>query len=129
MASNKTTNILYWVFNGLFGGLMLFSAIPDIIMNADAVTFMHDKLFYPTYLLPFIGVAKALGVIAIFIPGFPRIKEWAYAGLMIDIIGATYSVICVSKSAAEWAVMPVFIIMGFTAYYFYHKKNKPKVIY
>ena len=42
----------------------------------------------PAYLISFLSIAKILGVIAILIPGFPRIKEWAYAGLMFDLIGA-----------------------------------------
>lgn len=62
---------------------MLFSAIPDIMMVPEAMQMVHDQLGYPTYFVPFIGVAKVLGAIAILVPGFPRIKEWAYAGLVL----------------------------------------------
>src|SRR3954470_14106256 len=87
----KKTKIIYWIITGLFAGFMIFTAIPDILVVPDAVDFMV-KLGYPVYFIPFIGVAKVLGGIAILIPGFPRIKEWAYAGLMFDLIGAAYSV-------------------------------------
>ena len=87
----KKTNIIYWIFTGLFGAVMLLTSIPDILMVPDAVAFI-TKLGYPVYFAPFIGVAKVLGVIAILIPGFPRIKEWAYAGLAFDLIGAVYSI-------------------------------------
>ncbi|MBP9222195.1 MAG: DoxX family protein, partial [Chitinophagales bacterium] len=90
----KRTKILYWVFTGLFGAFMLFSAIPDLLTVPDAVKMVHDDLGYPVYIIPFLGLAKILGVIAIIIPGFPRIKEWAYAGLAYDLIGATYSLYC-----------------------------------
>ncbi|MBP6303417.1 MAG: DoxX family protein, partial [Bacteroidia bacterium] len=52
-------------------------------------------LGYPLYFIPFIGVAKLLGSLAILIPSFKKIKEWAYAGLIFDLIGAVYSNIMV----------------------------------
>ena len=87
----KKTNIVYWTATGLFGAFMLFSAIPDIMIVPEAVDMVNGQLGYPTYIIPFLGVAKTLGVIAILVPGFPRIKEWAYAGLFFDLIGAAYS--------------------------------------
>ena len=83
----KKTNILYWTFTGLFAFLMFGSAIPDVFSHPIAVKGMHEDLGYPLYFLPFIGIAKWLGVIAILIPAnYPRIKEWAYAGLFFDLI-------------------------------------------
>jgi hypothetical protein len=87
----KKINIIYWTATILFGGFMLMSAIPDIMVVPDAVDFLSNKLGYPKYIIAFLGVAKTLGVIALFVPGFPRIREWAYAGLTFDLIGAAYS--------------------------------------
>jgi hypothetical protein len=116
----KKTNIIYWIFTGLFAGLMLFSSIPDILIAPEAVTFM-TQLGYPIYFMPFIGVAKLLGVIAILIPGFPKIKEWAYAGLIFDLIGAIYSVAATNGITSG---LPLFLFVGLGAfsYIFYHKK-------
>lgn len=116
----KKTNIIYWIFTGLFAGLMLFSSIPDILLAPEAIAFM-TQLGYPVYFMPFIGVAKLLGVIAILIPGFPKIKEWAYAGLIFDLIGAIYSVAATSGITSG---LPLFIFVGFGvfSYIFYHKK-------
>ena len=75
----KRIKIIYWTVTILFAAFMIFTAIPDILMAPDAVTFMN-QLGYPNYFIPFIGIAKVLGCIAILVPGFPRIKEWAYAG-------------------------------------------------
>ncbi|MEO6148646.1 MAG: DoxX family protein, partial [Mucilaginibacter sp.] len=86
----KKINIIYWIFTGLLAALMLSSAIPNIISSEDTLKFFKI-LGYPAYLSPFLGIAKLLGVIAILIPGFSRIKEWAYAGLAFDLAGATYS--------------------------------------
>ena len=119
----KRTRIIYWIVTILFAGFMLFSAIPDILMTPDAVTFM-TYLGYPKYFIPFIGVAKVLGVIAILIPGFPRIKEWAYAGLVFDLIGATYSAMSVKIDAFGAVFMSVIIGMAFASYFLYHKKER-----
>jgi hypothetical protein len=119
----KKTNIMYWTFTALFGGFMLFSAIPDILVVPDAVVFLTDKLGYPKYIIPFLGVAKTLGVIAIVIPGFPRIKEWAYAGLFFDLIGATYSNIAVDGLQPSMAFMLLPFLLGALSYVYYHKRQ------
>lgn len=120
----KKTNILYWIFTGLFGAFMFFSAIPDIMVTPEAVEMVTNHLGYPKYLLAFLGVAKALGVIALFIPGFPRVKEWAYAGLTIDLVGATYSGIMVDGFQPEMlGMIPIFGIEALS-YIYYHKRLK-----
>jgi hypothetical protein len=123
----KKINILYWIFTGLFAAFMMFSAIPDILLNPEAVAFITNKLGYPPYFLPFIGVAKALGAIAIVVPGFPRIKEWAYAGLFFDLVGATYSNICVDGFQPGIAFMILPFTFLFLSYSFYHKKESGKL--
>src|ERR1043165_6179177 len=114
----KKTKIAYWIITILFAGFMLFSAIPDGLSTPDAVTFM-TWLGYPKYFIPFIGVAKVLGVIAILIPGYPRIKEWAYAGLVFDLVGATYSAASVKLDAFGAVFMTVVIILAFVSYFLY----------
>lgn len=117
----KKTKIAYWVFTGLFAFVMLGSAIPDILVMPEAVQGFKE-MGYPAYLIPFLGWAKLLGVAAILIPGFPRIKEWAYAGLFIDLVGAAYSVGSIGKSMNNWVPMLVIIGIGISSYVFYHKK-------
>lgn len=113
---------LYWIFTGLFAAFMIFSAMPDIIMTDDALTFITG-LGYPKYFIPFIGVAKLLGCVAIAVPGFPRIKEWAYAGLFFDLIGATYSQIANGGFQPGIYFMLLPIGIGALSYIFYHKIN------
>ncbi len=114
--------MLYWIFTGLFGGFMMFTAIPDIMVVPDAVEFVSNKLGYPEYIIVFLGVAKALGSLALVIPGFPRIKEWAYAGLFFDLIGATYSNLCVDGLQPGMAFMLLPFTLGTLSYVFYHKR-------
>jgi hypothetical protein len=117
----KKTRILYWVFTGLFAALMTFTAIPDIMMSKDAVSFMNGILGYPNYLIPFIGVAKILGSIVILVPGFPRLKEWAYAGLFFDLAGATFSVVSVAGFDPGMLFMLFAVTLFGLSYFFYHK--------
>jgi hypothetical protein len=118
----KKTKILYWTFTGLFAFMMFGSAIPDVFSASDAVKGMHGALGYPLYFIPFIGTAKALGVIAILVPGFSKIKEWAYAGLTFDLIGATFSLIASGASLANWAFMLLPLALAFCSYFFYRKR-------
>lgn len=119
----KNLNVWYWITTVIFGGMMAFSGIPNIMNNADSIKFVHDMLGYPLYFIPFIGVAKVAGSIALFIPGFNRVKEWAYAGLIFDLIAATYSFIALGNPFNTWYLMLVFIIIGFASYFLHHKRN------
>ncbi len=122
----KRTKTLYWIFTILFAGLMLFSAIPNAITNADSIKFLHDMLGYPVYFIPFIGVAKIAGSIAILIPGLNKIKEWAYAGLFFDLAGAVYSGIAVAGGKVDpmMITMLVWIVPGILSYYYWNKMMK-----
>lgn len=117
----KKVKIAYWIVTILFAAFMLFSAIPDMLYTKDAATVMTG-LHYSESFTRFIGVAKILGVIGILIPGFPRVTEWAYAGLAFDLIGATYSIIVTGGDAFGYIFMFVIIAVLFVSYALYHKK-------
>jgi hypothetical protein len=118
----KKIKILYWIFTGLMAAFMLMASIPDVLQIPDAVA-IFKHLGYPTHLLPFIGIAKILGVLVILLPGFSRLKEWAYAGLVFDLIGALYSHISVGDPPANWIfpIIGLFLVVG--SYVFYRKRT------
>lgn len=122
----KKIKVTYWIVTILLGAFMLFSAIPDIFSVPDAIA-IFKQLGYPLYLLPFLGIAKALGVVAVLVPGFPRLKEWAYAGFIYDVTGATYSSISIGAptSGLLFMILPYALIIG--SYVLYHKKQKAAV--
>ena len=119
----KKVKIFYWIITGLFSAFMLFSAVPDILVVPDAVKLITG-LGYPVYIIPFLGVAKLLGVVAILVPGFPQIKEWAYAGLFFDLIGATYSGFAQGGFQPQILIMILPIAFLFISRYLWHKKMK-----
>ena len=119
----KKIKINYWIFTSMFAFIMLGSAIPDILSVPIAVE-GFKKMGYPAYLLPFIGIAKLAGVIVILLPGYPRLKEWAYAGLVIDLAGATYSIILSGQPVSAWAPMALPLFLAAGSYFYYYKKLK-----
>src|SRR6476619_1404237 len=103
---NKTTNRLNWTFTGILYFLMFYTAIPDLLIFPLALDGFR-QIGLTHYLVPFLGVAKTLGVIAILIPGYPRLKEWAYAGLFFDLIGAIYSVTSIGQEGWQFILLPL----------------------
>lgn len=124
----KKQNILYWILTGIMAAFMLMGSIADVLqVPAARAWFVH--LGYPSYLLPFIGIAKILGVTAVLAPGIRRLKEWAYAGLVFDLLGALYSHVSVGDSIAGWifAVIGLLLVLG--SYRCYRKKADHEAMY
>jgi uncharacterized membrane protein YphA (DoxX/SURF4 family) len=119
--STKRDSVIFWISTALFCAFMLTSAIPNIFSSAEWVT-VFQQLGYPAYLLPFLGIAKLLGVIALLVPGFPRIKEWAYAGFVFDLLGAIYSGLAVGgfDPMMLTLLIPVTLLIG--SYVFHHRR-------
>jgi hypothetical protein len=121
--SSKRDTIIFWVSTVLFCAFMLTSAIPNILSSKEWVT-VFEQLGYPLYMLPFLGVAKLLGVIVLLIPGFNRLKEWAYAGLFFDLVGAVYSGLAVGGFDPKMLVMLIPFGLGALSYVYHHKRVK-----
>lgn len=122
----KTTKILYWVFTILLIVLMLFSAITSFIPNPQGAEFAKH-IGFPLSIFKFLAVAKILGVIAILVPGNPRLKEWAYAGFTFDLTGAIFSGLAVGDPIVGWIPVIVGLLFIFGSYITYHKIAKAKV--
>lgn len=123
----KRIGIAYWIFTGSLATFMTLASIPDLLSVPQAVT-LFERLGYPLYLLPFLGVAKLAGAVGVLVPGFVRIKEWAYAGLAIDLTGALYSHLCVGDPVSEWwgALMGLVLLIG--SYAFHYKRTRNSLI-
>ena len=120
----KRLAILYWVFTILFALLMLASALGGLQPSASSIKIMHDQLGYPVYFIQFISVAKLLGVIAILVPRYKTLKEWAYAGMCFDLIGAIYSgVASAGKFDPLMLSMLIWIIPGVLSYYYWRRRK------
>jgi hypothetical protein len=123
----KRDTIIFWISTGLFCAFMLTSAIPNILSSKEWVT-IFEQLGYPAYMLPFLGVAKLLGVIALLVPGFNRLKEWAYAGFFFDLVGATYSALAVGGFDPQMLVMLVPFVLLAVSYVYHHKRLRSRSV-
>jgi DoxX-like family len=114
----KTYKRVYWIVTGLMAAFMLMASVPDILRIPQAVA-IFTHLGYPLYILPFIGTAKTLGVAAILVRGFPRLKEWAYAGLVFDLIGAWYSHLAIGDPASACSLPVIGLLLVTGSYVLY----------
>jgi uncharacterized membrane protein YphA (DoxX/SURF4 family) len=103
---------LYWTLTLLFVvplGLSGVTYLMQIAVNVQGL----DHLGYPHYIMPFLGIAKILGVIAIVWGRFEKLKEWAYAGFAFDLLLAAYSHVESGDGArASFPVIMLLIMFG-----------------
>jgi uncharacterized membrane protein YphA (DoxX/SURF4 family) len=84
-----------------------------------------SKLGYPVYFLIIIGVWKIMGVIAILIPRFPLLKEWAYAGFFFLMSGALFS--HMASSSPVNAYFPSLLLLTLTVVSWYFRPADRKI--
>jgi len=90
MYDSKARSTGYWLTTGLAGLNFLFAGTAYLV-GVQAVRDAFAELGYPAYLVPFLGACKVLGGLALLAPRLPRLKEWAYAGITCNLIGAAAS--------------------------------------
>ena len=122
----KKLNILYWTSTSLFALFMGMTGIQNLLVTQSSIDLITTDLGYPLYIIPFLGAAKILGVIGILAPVSPRLREWAYAGLFFDLIGAMYSGIADNGFDPMMLTMIIpFAIMGLS-YGAHHRRLELK---
>ena len=82
--------IIYWIATSLLAFGMLGSGISQLL-HVKEMDELITHVGYPLYFMYIIGIWKILGVIAILIPNFKLLKEWAYAGFFFLMTGALIS--------------------------------------
>ncbi|MGG9964667.1 DoxX family protein [Ferruginibacter sp. SUN106] len=112
----KKQKIIYWIATGWLALGMLSTGIVQLLKQKEEVT-MFTHLGYPGYLLPMLGVWKILGVIAILLPKFPLLKEWAYAGFFFAMSGAVLSHLGCGDAAKEFFGPILLIILTVVSWY------------
>ncbi|MCF0065160.1 DoxX family protein [Dyadobacter chenwenxiniae] len=113
----KRNKIIYWVATLWLSLGMVSSGAVQLIKLKEEVDMM-THLGYPLYFLTIIGVWKMLGVIAILVPKFPLVKEWAYAGFFIAMSGAVFSHIAAGDGAKEFFGPVLLIVLTIVSWYF-----------
>ncbi|MEI9810776.1 MAG: DoxX family protein [Bacteroidota bacterium] len=117
----KRNKIIYWVATIWLALGMLSTGIVQLLKMKEEAD-MFTRLGYPVYLLTILGVWKMLGVIAVLIPKFPLLKEWAYAGFFFAMSGAVFSHLATGDGAKEFfgpilLLILTFVILVFQAWF------------
>lgn len=114
---SKRNKIIYWIATIWLALGMLSTGIVQLIQLKEE-TEMMNRLGYPSYLLGIIGVWKILGVVAVLVPKFPLLKEWAYAGFFFVMSGAILSHFAIGDGAKEFFGPVLLLILTFVSWYF-----------
>lgn len=113
----KRNKIIYWVSTLWLSLGMTSTGIVQLIQPAGEVDFIL-QLGYPVYFLTILGVWKILGVVAVLVPKFPLIKEWAYAGFFFSMSGAIVSHIVMSDPVSTLFPPLLLLILTVVSWYF-----------
>jgi len=117
---SKRNKIIYWIATLWLSLGMISTGVVQLLKlkegqgGLDTIT----QLGYPVYILTIIGIWKALGVIAVLIPKFPLLKEWAYAGFFFAMSGAIFSHIASGNSIKEIFPPLLLLILTMVSWYF-----------
>lgn len=123
MKESKGKLIAYWITTVLvavgyaMAGIIYLQRGPDIVAGAAA-------LGYPLYFMVMLGVWKLLGAVAILLPRTPVIKEWAYAGMFINLTGAAISNYISGRPASEIISPLVNLVLVIASYLLRPKSRK-----
>lgn len=125
---NKRNKIIYWIFTiwlalGMTStGIVQLMKVKSGAGSADSIV----HLGYPVYLVTLLGIAKILAVVAVLIPRFPILKEWAYAGMFFMMSGAVFSHIASGSPFSE--TFPSVLLLTLTAISWFFRPADRKMI-
>ena len=121
----KRNKIIYWISTLWLALGMTSTGMVQLLKTEEEVNRMA-YLGYPGYLLTIIGVWKILGVVAVLIPKFPLLKEWAYAGFFFNMSGALFSHIASGSPMSD--KFPPLLLLTLTVVSWYFRPADRKTI-
>ncbi|MEI7014514.1 DoxX family protein [Leptospira licerasiae] len=109
--------VIYWIATAWLSLGMVSTGIVQMIQMKEEVD-MFAHLGYPAYLLIILGVWKLLGVIAVLVPKYPLVKEWAYAGFFFTMSGAVFSHFAAGDGAKEYFGPVLLLVLTVVSWHF-----------
>ena len=122
---SKRNKIIYWIATVWLSLGMLSTGMVQLLKVEDEIAFVL-ALGYPVFFLTLLGIWKILGVVAVLMPRFPLLKEWAYAGFFFLTTGAIFSHIAAGNAVQE--VFPSLLLLILTIISWYFRPADRKVI-
>jgi len=128
-STSKATRITYWISTIWLALGMASTGIVQLLKAKEGQggVEMLSHLGYPAYLVTLLGICKILGVVAILIPRFPILKEWAYAGFFFIMVGAVFS--HMATGDAMTSVIPSLLLLVLTVVSWYCRPLNRKMVF
>jgi hypothetical protein len=114
----KKIKITYWISTGLLTAMMLMSA-GMYFFNYEMISETFTNLGYPAYVIYPLGIAKILGLVAIWSGISKSLKEWAYAGFFFDFVLAFFAHLMIGDGEFGGAVIATILL--FVSYFSWKK--------
>lgn len=89
----------------VFAAFSYLSAAPEAVEG-------FRRVGYPQQLRIILGIAKLLGAIALVVPGFPKLKEWAYAGFSFAWMAAFVAHYAAGERGPSVMPLVLLLILG-----------------
>jgi|GEM_PF-531418 len=119
----KTIHLLYRTVTVLFAALLLMAGITEAVAHESGTEIMRH-LGYPEHVLHVIGVGKILAAVALVQRRFPTVREWAYAGVTFNLLGALVARAAAGDSAGLILSPLIFLAVMFTSYFLGKKAER-----
>ncbi|MFQ6599655.1 DoxX family protein [Flavobacterium sp. C3NV] len=113
----KRNKIIYWIATLWLALGMTVTGVVQLIKMKEEVDMMNH-LGYPVYFLTILGIWKILGVIAVLIPKFTLLKEWAYAGFFFAMSGAVFSHLACGDASIALFGPTLLLVLTIVSWYF-----------
>lgn len=113
----RRDKIIYWVAT-LWLSLGMVSTGLVQLLQLEAELQKMNALGYAPYFLSIIGIWKLLGVVAVLLPKFALLKEWAYAGFFFLMSGAIFSHLAVGDAAVNYFGPVLLLVLTVVSWYF-----------
>ena len=114
-APSRNRVIAYWVSTLVLATECIVGGVLGIVRYRPYAGFLQH-LGYPIYFMTIIGVWYMLAGLALLAPRFPRIKEWAYAGLVINYAGAAASHLAMGDGVGALVAPAIFTSFTVTSW-------------
>ncbi|WP_205513049.1 DoxX family protein [Longitalea arenae] len=108
--SSKNSRIAFWIVTVLLSAGMLAGGLSQLLGARWTAEGFRD-LGYPIYFMHLLGAWKVAGVIVLLAPGYPRLKEWAYAGFFFLMTGAVISQLAIGAGFQGVIFQSIYVVL------------------
>jgi DoxX-like family len=118
----KAKLIIYWVTTMLIALETLAGGVVDLahgrtnVFSGPLVVDIVTNLGYPVYVLTILGIWKLLGATVLLAPSLPRLKEWAYAGIVFELTGAIASWLFIGDKTGQFIAPLILAALTMTSW-------------